>query len=121
MNLDYNIYSFDINEPVDSDETDLDNRIMFFLSNPLITEHLFRYQEIPDDFWEPVIISLQDEQKSLLKNKLFRQECIICNEDSYNYKILPCCTNDMCHSCMDTWFDKSIKCPYCNQDLRDFI
>jgi len=109
----------------------IDDRVMRFLSNPLEynIQHIFVNRNmlqlinnrIPDSFWDPVVVSLSEHQFSLVTNKLKKQDCVICNETEYNFKILPCCKNDLCTCCASSWFGKSIRCPYCNQDIRDFI
>ena len=78
-------------------------------------------RRVPEGFWDPVVVSLSDHSFSLITNKLKKQDCIICNETEYNFKVVPCCKNDLCTCCASSWFGKSIKCPYCNQDVRDFI
>lgn len=105
---------------MDLDES-VDDRVLRFLRNPLEyrIQHLF--MEIPDHFWDPVTISLPEDEQQLLKRKLLKQDCIICNEEVYNFRILPCCNNDLCVDCVNTWFNKSVKCPYCNQDIRELI
>ena len=111
----------------------IDERIIRFLSNPLEyqIEHIFvntnmlelinNRVRVPDGFWDPVVVSLSDHSFSLITNKLKKQDCIICNETEYNFKVVPCCRNELCTSCSASWFNKSVKCPYCNQDIRDFI
>jgi hypothetical protein len=108
-------------DDIDDDTTEqLDARILRFLNNPLIQfGNLF--SGIPDSFWDPVVVSLSETQICSLKRKLKKQNCTICSDDVYNYKVLPCCKNDLCLDCTSSWFSKSVKCPYCNQDLRDFI
>ena len=109
----------------------IDERIMRFLSNPLEyhIEHIFVNRnilelidnQVPEGFWDPVFVCLPDHSFSLIRNKLITQDCTICNEQEYTFKVLPCCKNDLCTCCAASWFNKSVKCPYCNQDLRDFI
>jgi hypothetical protein len=111
----------------------IDERIIRFLSNPLEyqIQHIFvntnmlelinNRVRVPDGFWDPVVVSLSDHSFSLITNKLKKQDCVICNETEYNFKVVPCCKNDLCTSCATSWFNKSVKCPYCNQDIRDFI
>jgi hypothetical protein len=90
-----------------------EQRVFIFLTHP--------FQYIPEDFWEPVVVSLNQSQLELLKSKLCKKSCIICTEEVYNFKVLPCCKNDTCKECTINWFAKSTKCPYCKQDVRDFI
>ena len=118
-------------ETPDTSES-IDDRVMRFLSNPLEyhIQHIFvnrnmldliDSRRVPEGFWDPVVVSLSDHSFSLITNKLKKQDCIICNETEYNFKVVPCCKNDLCTCCASSWFGKSIKCPYCNQDVRDFI
>lgn len=113
-------------DDIDDTTEQLDARILRFLNNPLIQYgnpgnpgNLF--SGIPEDFWDPVVVSLSETQIYSLKRKLKKQNCTICSDDVYNYKVLPCCKNDLCLDCTSSWFSKSVKCPYCNQDVRDFI
>jgi hypothetical protein len=109
----------------------IDDRVMRFLSNPLEyhIQHIFVNRNIfevidnrlPESFWDPVVVCLSEHQFSLVTNKLKKQDCVICNETKYNFKVVPCCKNDLCTCCASAWFGKSIKCPYCNQDIREFI
>jgi hypothetical protein len=109
----------------------IDDRVMRFLSNSLDyhIQHIFVNRNIfevidnrvPESFWDPVVVCLSEHQFSLVTNKLKKQDCVICNETKYNFKVVPCCKNDLCTCCASAWFGKSIKCPYCNQDIRDFI
>ena len=86
-----------------------------FLINPLIL--------IPQDdpFWDPVVVSLNDSQINELKVVEKEAECLICTNVSLNFKKVNCCNNDICSDCIFTWFSKSVKCPFCKQDLRDFV
>ena len=112
----------------------IDERILRFLSNPLdyqiqhipgifVNRNIFEVMNnrVPEGFWDPVVVCLSEHQFSLITNKLKKQDCTICNETEYNFKVVPCCRNDLCTCCASSWFGKSIKCPYCNQDIRDFI
>jgi len=109
----------------------IDERILRFLSNPLeyqiqhifVNRNIFEVMDnrVPEGFWDPVVVCLSEHQFSLITNKLKKQDCTICNETEYNFKVVPCCKNDLCTCCASSWFGKSIKCPYCNQDIREFI
>jgi len=129
--MDYETESESIPGTPEIHET-IDDRVMRFLSNPLEyhIQHIFvnrnmldliDSRRVPEGFWDPVVVSLSDHSFSLITNKLKKQDCIICNETEYNFKVVPCCKNDLCTCCASSWFGKSIKCPYCNQDVRDFI
>ena len=129
--MDYETESESIPGTPEIHET-IDDRVMRFLSNPLEyhIQHIFvnrnmldliDSRRVPEGFWDPVVVSLSDHSFSLITNRVKKQDCIICNESEYNFKILPCCKNDLCTCCASSWFGKSIRCPYCNQDIRDFI
>jgi len=92
------------------------NNIEDFLLNFLILSQIYN-----DDFWEPVKVSLSTEQISKLKIHNFSDECSICCECQSNFNIPDCCKNKICTLCVKKWFDKSVYCPYCKQDLRDYI
>jgi hypothetical protein len=84
-----------------------------FLLNPSII-----FQQIPDDFWEPV--TLKFENVHLLEDIIGENECAICLENHLNFKKTICCGQKMCNGCCFTWFETSVKCPYCYQDIREF-
>ena len=84
------------------------------LYDNLINLQLF----IPESFWEPVNVSLTIEQIDKLKNINLNEICLICNSDSSTFRELSCCKKQMCDSCIITWFNLSVKCPYCKHDLR---
>ena len=128
--MDYETESESIPGTPEIHET-IDDRVMRFLSNPLEyhIQHIFVNRNmldlidnrVPESFWDPVVVCLSEHQFSLVTNKLKKQDCVICNETKYNFKVVPCCKNDLCTCCASAWFGKSIKCPYCNQDIREFI
>jgi len=128
--MDYETESESIPGTPETSES-IDDRVMRFLSNPLEyhIQHIFVNRNIfevidnrlPESFWDPVVVCLSEHQFSLVTNKLKKQDCVICNETKYNFKVVPCCKNDLCTCCASAWFGKSIKCPYCNQDIREFI
>ena len=89
------------------------------LYDNLINLELF----IPESFWEPVNVSLTIEQinnlKEIdLKETCSKETCLICNSETFIFKELRCCKKQMCNSCIITWFNLSVKCPYCNFDQR---
>jgi len=74
---------------------------------------------IPDEFWDPVMIGLDEQNKTKLKTVYEYNECIICCYNKHFYKEMPCCKNNICSGCVDTWFNKSVRCPFCKHDLRE--
>jgi len=76
---------------------------------------------IPDDFWEPVIVCLTEEQIESMKDITKNEICFICDETMESFKELPCCHKDMCVDCNYTWFNRSVFCPFCKCDQRNFI
>jgi hypothetical protein len=81
-----------------------------FLVNP--------FTFIPESFWEPVPVSFEHVKN--LKDSIGEKDCSICLEKHLNFKIHTCCKQTSCNNCCITWFKKSVKCPFCNQDIRDF-
>ena len=92
------------------------NQLETLIYDYLVDPFLF----ITDDFWEPVIISLTDEQIDAFKTEIVETECIICTNESTFYKPLVCCNNKICVDCFKIWFKRSVQCPFCKQDLREF-
>lgn len=76
---------------------------------------------IPDEFWEPVIVSLTASQIEKFVTEYCNDECIICNTTCEFFKPLVCCNNKTCVDCFNNWFNISVKCPFCKQDLRNFL
>jgi hypothetical protein len=72
----------------------------------------------PDSFWDPVRVSF--DGVDFLENIIEESECVICSEMHLNFKKVNCCNQIMCNGCCYKWFDISVKCPYCYQDLREF-
>ena len=70
-----------------------------------------------DDFWEPVVVSLDPCFK--LPEIEIEQECVNCCEDKNKFNILMCCSKELCVDCVDKWFGISVYCPYCKKDLRE--
>ena len=66
-------------------------------------------------------ISLTKEQIETMKDITKNNDCFICNEQVEKFKILPCCHKDMCINCTDNWFNRSVFCPFCKSDQRNFI
>ncbi len=73
---------------------------------------------IPDDFWDPVIVSLSTTEIENLPIIEINEECLICCEDKNTVKGLTCCNNKICKDCTLNWFSCSPKCPFCIRDLR---
>ena len=72
---------------------------------------------IPESFWEPVKIGYSDI--SSLEDIIGENECSICLETHLNFKKVHCCKQKICNGCCYKWFENSVKCPYCCQDLRE--
>ena len=88
-----------------------ENELYDFLLTPSI---MF----VPEDFWEPV--TLKFEKVHELEDIIGENECAICLENHLNFKKTICCGQKMCNGCCFTWFETSVKCPYCYQDIREF-
>ena len=49
-------------------------------------------------------------------------ECQLCNDIKYRKYVLGCCNKEICDTCVEKWFyEKSVHCPYCRQDIRDLL
>jgi len=73
---------------------------------------------VPDSFWDPVKVSYENVRS--LKDIIIQDNCCICTDNHINFKKLHCCNQKMCNGCCYEWFDNSVKCPFCYQDLREF-
>jgi hypothetical protein len=73
---------------------------------------------VNDDFWDPVVVSYDNIDQ--LEEVHQQDQCFICTEDKCLFKKLKCCSQILCVECCQEWFGRSVKCPYCYQDLRDF-
>jgi hypothetical protein len=74
--------------------------------------------DVDDSFWEPVHVGYNKVKE--LKDIITEDDCCICTEKHLNFKSIRCCNQKMCNNCCYTWFEKSVKCPFCQQDIRDF-
>lgn len=82
---------------------------------------------IPPGFWDPVQDTINIEVAKLPKNYEFEKvivceslECFVCFNNFTEFNKLRCCNKKMCEGCTTRWFASSVKCPFCNQDLRNF-
>ena len=73
---------------------------------------------LSDSFWEPVKVCFENVKD--LKDIIGEDTCCICTDTHLNFKNLNCCNQKMCNGCCYSWFEKSVNCPYCYQDLRKF-
>ena len=73
---------------------------------------------IPDSFWEPVKVSFDGVRE--LGDIIGKDICSICTYSRLNFKNVNCCNQKICNGCCYKWFNESVKCPYCFQDLREF-
>ena len=76
---------------------------------------------IPDDFWDPIPVKLSILKIKKLKTLNCNNECLICTENKKIFKEMECCKQSICGECVNIWFNTSVKCPFCIQDLRDFL
>ncbi len=106
--------SLDIQRLV-QERNEFENELYDFLLNPSV---LFVPVNLPDDFWDPV--TLKFERVHELEDVIGENECAICLENHINFKKMNCCAQKICNNCCFTWFETSIKCPYCYQDVREF-
>ncbi len=73
---------------------------------------------IDPSFWEPVPITFQIEKFEKVVTE--QTECFICFNKYTLFNKLNCCKKFICEECSRSWFKGSVKCPFCNQDVRDF-
>ena len=76
---------------------------------------------VPDDFWEPVKIKLDYIKLNKLVTNDCLETCIICCFDKNKFVEMKCCKNSICTNCTDYWFNESVRCPFCRQDLREIL
>ena len=76
---------------------------------------------VPETFWEPVKVSLTDEQIAAFKENNVSDECPICFEEKTLFISLNCCSQQMCKDCCKKVFKENVKCPYCNHDQRELV
>jgi hypothetical protein len=101
------------------------------LNETTFRRQLLRYLEtyghdnvfIPDDFWQPVRICLSKSQIENIPDIITHgeEECVICSNKREKFKQINCCKNNICSDCVTKWFNESVKCPYCKQDLRTYL
>jgi hypothetical protein len=76
-------------------------------------------QFLPPEFWEPVVVKIP-ETFNFEKVVTEPTECFVCFNEFTVFNKLNCCKKKLCEDCTKTWFDKSVKCPFCVQDIRTF-
>jgi hypothetical protein len=72
---------------------------------------------------EDVVVGLTPEQRMYClttKTTTDPQTCNICCDDVNEMTTL-ICGHELCSSCATRQFTANVKCPFCNQDLRDII
>jgi len=97
----------------------------------LLREHinnLFRYlidndspPFIDHSFWDPVKVTLSENDIIKLKDLFYTDDCIICSENVNYFKEMPCCKTRLCFMCTNKWFNESVHCPFCKKDIREII
>jgi len=80
----------------------------------LVTPFLF----VPEDFWDPIKITLTPEQINTFNIISVEDDCIICTTNHNTFCELKCCKNKLCKECTNKWFNESVRCPFCVKDLR---
>ena len=73
------------------------------------------------DFWEPVKVGLSESELNKFKIVTSHDDCSICYEYCLNFNEMSCCKNKICTNCIKLWFNKSVYCPYCREDVRDYL
>ena len=74
-------------------------------------------------FWDPVVVNLDPPTLQQVSIETIKEptECSICITDRTAFKRVKCCNQLICNECAVQWFNKSVYCPYCKQDLRELI
>ena len=116
MNIEYIYFTLDDDTP--------ETRLNRFLVERTLLQHLrtniFEDPTTDDSFWEPVKVGILFDQK-LLSTGNHSEICFICSDSFEKISELPCCKKEMCENCIEKWFNESVKCPYCKQDLIEII
>ena len=91
--------------------------------NNTILNRILNMFDIPEEF-EDVKVGLNKIDKYYQEFKLGEdRECNICvnsfKKDENMYKMI--CGHVFCLTCINKWFQENVKCPNCNQDLRDLL
>jgi hypothetical protein len=74
------------------------------------------------NFWDPVKIGLTLKQAQEIPVYSLEDNCLICAEQKSKWRKLPCSEkHSICDKCFVEWFSENVKCPFCKQDLREFI
>ena len=107
------------------------NNTLSPLENLILQRNLFEihvydylvnpYVLVPDDFWDPIKVGLKPHEMLHLNEVIVHDNCVICTDNSDLFREVNCCKNKICNSCTERWFSESVRCPFCAQDLRDFI
>ena len=93
--------------------------IIEHFNNSNFTERLYENYYIPEDFWEPVKVTLSNNVINSMKELHQTNECTICSDTKDLFKEMPCCKNKICDECTIKWFNESVCCPYCKKDIRE--
>ena len=73
---------------------------------------------------EDVVVGLTPEQRAYCltaKTTKEPQTCNICCDDDLTEMTTLICGHELCTPCATRHFTANVKCPFCNQDLRDII
>lgn len=73
---------------------------------------------------EDVVVGLTPEQSAYCltaKTTKEPQTCNICCEDDLTEMTTLICGHEFCSPCATRHFTANVKCPFCNQDLRDIV
>ena len=75
----------------------------------------------PDNVWDPVEVRASPEQieESILPAEVSENRCAICQEELTSESVkLRNCNHCYHNSCIRTWFETSVYCPTCRNDIR---
>ena len=110
------LYHFNVLDPLHlliRERTEYENYIYDYLVTTI---------EVPETFWDPVIVCLTNKQMDLMKIIECEEiECFICKDNKNKFKETSCCHNKICVECTEIWFHKSVFCPFCKKDQRTIL
>jgi hypothetical protein len=75
----------------------------------------------PDNVWDPVEVRATNDEveEALLPAEPTDHACVICQEDLTSDVVkLRNCNHCYHNSCIRTWFESSVYCPTCRNDIR---
>jgi hypothetical protein len=104
------------------------NRLQHIINNTILGQQqaggLGGLDDVGLNALEDVAVGLTPEQHKYCltaKTTIEPQTCNICCEDNITEITTLICGHEFCSPCATRHFTANVKCPFCNQDLRDII